>query len=166
MRRRPQFMDHILCLLTSSFSESLLRLILDVVDRAPAGTTFGDILQPANPKYGVGEVVEVTFVGANPKNSAENRTHQTFLTVEKYEATSATWQIMYNDASWETRFYWHKGSWGLSNATIQWHIPDTAQPGTYRIRYFGHNRKQDLLKTAVIFSFESTPSTFEVVTTW
>ncbi|XP_054937212.1 neutral ceramidase isoform X5 [Physeter macrocephalus] len=166
MRQHPQFMDHILCLLTSSFSESLLRPLLRYVDRAPVGTTFGDVLQPANPQYRVGEVVEVTFVGANPKNSAENRTHQTFLTVEKYEATSATWKIMHNDASWETRFYWHKGLLGHSNATIQWHIPDTAQPGTYRIRYFGHNRKQDFLKPAVILSFESTPSTFDVVTTW
>ncbi|KAF5911163.1 hypothetical protein HPG69_019528, partial [Diceros bicornis minor] len=63
-------------------------------------------------------------------------THQTFLTVEKYEATSATWQVVHNDASWETR-----------------------------IRYFGHYRKQDFLKPAVILSFESTSSTFEVVTT-
>ncbi|XP_054937211.1 neutral ceramidase isoform X4 [Physeter macrocephalus] len=148
------------------FKDLMTPLIPNTVDRAPVGTTFGDVLQPANPQYRVGEVVEVTFVGANPKNSAENRTHQTFLTVEKYEATSATWKIMHNDASWETRFYWHKGLLGHSNATIQWHIPDTAQPGTYRIRYFGHNRKQDFLKPAVILSFESTPSTFDVVTTW
>lgn len=32
------------------------------------------------------------------------QTHQTFLTVEKYENTTAAWQIMYNDASWETRW--------------------------------------------------------------
>ncbi|XP_030892124.1 neutral ceramidase-like [Leptonychotes weddellii] len=111
----------------------------------------------------LGEVVEVTFVGANPKNSAENQTHQTFLTVEKYAAASATWQIVHNDASWETRFYWHKGLLGHSNATIQWYIPDTAQPGSYRIRYFGHNQKQDFLKPVVILPFESTSSTFEVV---
>nr|XP_035979311.1 neutral ceramidase isoform X4 [Halichoerus grypus] len=110
-----------------------------------------------------GEVAEVTFVGANPKNSAENQTHQTFLTVEKYEAASATWQIVHNDASWETRFYWHKGLLGHSNATIQWYIPDTAQPGTYRIRYFGHSQKQNFLKPVVILPFESTSPTFEVV---
>ncbi|XP_044895798.1 neutral ceramidase isoform X2 [Felis catus] len=111
-----------------------------------------------------GEVAEVIFVGANPKNSAENQTHQTFLTVEKYEATSATWRIVHNDASWETRFYWHKGLLGHSNATIQWHIPGTAQPGIYRMKYFGHHRKQDFLKPAVILPFESTSSAFEVVT--
>ncbi|EFB20291.1 hypothetical protein PANDA_002311, partial [Ailuropoda melanoleuca] len=92
------------------------------------------------------------------------QTHQTFLTVEKYEAASATWQIVHNDASWETRFYWHKGLVGHSNTTIQWHIPDTAQPGIYRIRYFGHNRKQEFLKPAVTLPFESTSAAFEVVT--
>ncbi|XP_036192629.1 neutral ceramidase isoform X1 [Myotis myotis] len=147
------------------FKELIKPLIPNIVDRAPIGKNFGDVLQPLNSKYRVGEVAEVTFVGANPKNSAENRTHQTFLTVEKYEDASATWQVVHNDASWETRFYWHKGLLGHSNATIQWHIPDTAKPGIYRIRYFGHNRKQDFLKPAVILSFESTSSDFEVVTT-
>uniref|UniRef100_A0A2K6LH57 Neutral ceramidase n=1 Tax=Rhinopithecus bieti TaxID=61621 RepID=A0A2K6LH57_RHIBE len=147
------------------FQQLIVPLISNIVDRAPTGRTFGDVLQPAKPEYRVGEVVEVIFVGANPKNSAQNQTHQTFLTVEKYEATSTSWQTVCNDACWETRFYWHKGLLGLSNATMEWHIPDTAQPGIYRIRYFGHNRKQDILKPAVILSFEGTSPTFEVVTT-
>ncbi|KAM8775017.1 neutral ceramidase isoform 2-T2 [Rhynchonycteris naso] len=145
------------------FKQLIIPLIPNIADRAPIGKNFGDVLQPLNPTYRVGEVAEVTFVGANPKNSAENRTHQTFLTVEKYEENSTTWRIVHNDASWETRFYWHKGLMGHSNATIQWHIPDTAEPGIYRIRYFGHNRKQEFLKPAVILSFESTSSAFEVL---
>ncbi|XP_032101510.1 neutral ceramidase isoform X2 [Sapajus apella] len=147
------------------FKQLILPLIPNIVDRAPIGRTFGDVLQPAKPEYRVGEVAEVIFVGANPKNSVQNETHQTFLTVERYEATSTSWQIVCNDASWETRFYWHKGLLGLSNATVEWHIPDTAQPGIYRIKYFGHNRKQDILKPPVILSFEGTSSAFEVVTT-
>uniref|UniRef100_A0A8I5UX74 Neutral ceramidase n=1 Tax=Pongo abelii TaxID=9601 RepID=A0A8I5UX74_PONAB len=147
------------------FKQLIVPLIPNIVDRAPKGRTFGDVLQPAKPEYRVGEVAEVIFVGANPKNSVQNQTHQTFLTVEKYEATSTSWQIVCNDASWETRFYWHKGLLGLSNATVEWHIPDTAQPGIYRIRYFGHNRKQEILKPAVILSFEGTSPAFEVVTT-
>ncbi|XP_035315122.1 neutral ceramidase isoform X1 [Cricetulus griseus] len=147
------------------FNNLIATLIPNIPDRTPIGRHFGDVLQPAKPEYRVGEVVEVTFVGANPKNSAENQTHQTFLTVEKYEDSIGDWQILYNDASWETRFYWHKGTLGLSNATIEWYIPDTAQPGIYRIRYFGHNRKQELLKPAVILAFEGISSPFEVVTT-
>ncbi|XP_019507033.1 PREDICTED: neutral ceramidase [Hipposideros armiger] len=121
------------------FKQLIAPLIPNIVDRPPMGKNFGDVLQPPNPKYRLGEVVEVTFVGANPKNSAENRDSK--------------------------GFYWHKGLLGRSNATIEWHIPETAQPGIYRIRYFGHNRKQDLFKPAVILPFESTSSTFEVVTT-
>lgn len=147
------------------FENLIATLIPNIPDRAPIGRQFGEVLQAAKPEYRVGEVVEVTFVGANPKNSAENQTHETFLTVEKYEDSIADWQIMYNDASWETRLYWHKGLLGLSNATIEWYIPDTAQPGIYRIRYFGHNRKQDFLKPAVILAFEGISSPFEVVAT-
>ncbi|XP_062957642.1 neutral ceramidase [Cynocephalus volans] len=146
------------------FKQPLSPLIPDISDRAPIGRNFGDVLQPAKPEYRVGEVVEVVFVGANPKNSAENQTHSTFLTVERYEDASAAWQIVYNDASWETRFYWHKGILGVSNTTIEWHIPDNAQPGIYRIRYFGHSRKKSILESAIIRSFEATSSSFEVVT--
>ncbi|KAM9618783.1 neutral ceramidase [Trichechus inunguis] len=147
------------------FTKLITPLILNTVDRTPAGKNFGDVLQPAKREYRVGEVAKVTFVGANPKNSAENQTHHTFLTVEKYEATSALWQVVHNDASWETRFYWHKGLLGQSSATIEWYIPATAQRGIYRIKYFGHNRKQDILKPAVMLSFEGTSSAFEVVST-
>ncbi|XP_023445701.1 neutral ceramidase [Dasypus novemcinctus] len=147
------------------FKNLIFPLTPNIVDNTPTGKTFGDVLQPVKPQYRVGEVAEIVFVGANPKNSAENQTHDTFLTVEKYENTSAAWQIVHNDASWETRFYWHKGLAGQSNATIEWHIPATAQPGIYRIRYFGHNRKQDFLKPAVILPFEGTSSTFKIVTT-
>ncbi|XP_040831713.1 neutral ceramidase [Ochotona curzoniae] len=148
------------------FSQLILPLIPNIADRTPLGRNFGDVLEPVKPEYRVGEVVEVVFVGANPKNSAENQTHSTFLAVEKYEDDSATWRVVHNDASWETRFYWHKGLLGLSNVTIEWHIPDTAQPGIYRIKYFGNNRKQELLQPAVILSFEGTSSAFEVVTTY
>ncbi|XP_060244339.1 neutral ceramidase isoform X1 [Meriones unguiculatus] len=149
----------------SLFKNLIPPLIPNIVDRSPIGRHFGDVLEPAKPEYKLGEVVEVVFVGANPKNSAENQTHQTFLTVEKYEDSIADWQIICNDASWETRFYWHKGMLGLSNATVHWNIPHTAQPGIYRIRYFGHNRKQEFLKPAVILAFEGISSPFEVVTT-
>nr|XP_048294788.1 neutral ceramidase [Myodes glareolus]XP_048294789.1 neutral ceramidase [Myodes glareolus] len=147
------------------FENLIATLIPNIPDRTPIGRQFGEVLEAAKPEYRVGEVVEVTFVGANPKNSAENQTHETFLTVEKYEDSIADWQIMYNDASWETRLYWHKGLLGLSNATIEWYIPETAQPGIYRIRYFGHNRKQEFLRPAVILAFEGISSPFEVVAT-
>ncbi|XP_052533524.1 putative neutral ceramidase C isoform X1 [Tympanuchus pallidicinctus] len=72
-------------------------------DRAPVNKTFGDVLQEVNVQYRVGEVAAVTFVGANPRNSAENTTEHNFLTVERYMNVTRSWQVVQNDASWDTR---------------------------------------------------------------
>uniref|UniRef100_A0A8C8R4K5 Neutral ceramidase n=1 Tax=Pelusios castaneus TaxID=367368 RepID=A0A8C8R4K5_9SAUR len=140
---------------------TLLPVVL--ADVAPINTTFGDVVQEVQPQYRLGEVAEVTFVGANPRNSAENTTHQTFLTIEKYENISGNWHVMYNDASWDTRFHWTKGILGRSTAKVEWHIPDSAEPGVYRIQYFGHYKTQPFLKPAQFYPFNGTSSAFKVV---
>uniref|UniRef100_A0A8C2TPY6 Neutral ceramidase n=1 Tax=Coturnix japonica TaxID=93934 RepID=A0A8C2TPY6_COTJA len=127
-------------------------------DRAPANKTFGDVLQEVNGQYRVGEVATVTFVGANPRNSAENMTEHNFLTVERYTSISGSWQVVQNDASWDTRFYWTKGSSSQSNVTIEWHISSGTEPGTYRIQYFGHYRR--LFKQ--FHPFKGTSAAFEI----
>ncbi|XP_074855615.1 putative neutral ceramidase C [Carettochelys insculpta] len=132
-------------------------------DVAPNSKKFGDVLQDVQPQYRMGQVAEATFVGANPRNSAENATHQTFLTVEKYENISGNWHVMYNDASWDTRFYWTKGLFCRSTAKVEWHIPNTTEPGLYRIQYFGHYKVQRILKLAQFHSFKGTSSVFEVI---
>ncbi|XP_025953209.2 putative neutral ceramidase C [Dromaius novaehollandiae] len=146
------------------FNVTSLTLVPAVTaDNAPSSKTFGDVLQEVRQQYRVGEVAEVTFVSANPRNSAENVTEHNFLTVERYMSTSGSWHVVHNDASWETRFYWTKGSRGQSNATVQWHIPRTTEPGTYRIRHFGHYKKIPLFKPAVFYPFEGTSSVFEII---
>ncbi|XP_017688204.1 PREDICTED: neutral ceramidase [Lepidothrix coronata] len=132
------------------------------VERAPANKTFGDVLQEVRQQYRVGEVAEVTFVGANPRNSAENATEHNFLTVERHTSTSGTWQVVQNDASWDTRFYWTRGSLSQSNVTIEWHIPAGTEPGTYRIRYFGHYKKRVFLTRTITVPFEGSSSAFEI----
>uniref|UniRef100_A0A8C0EB53 Neutral ceramidase n=1 Tax=Bubo bubo TaxID=30461 RepID=A0A8C0EB53_BUBBB len=134
------------------------------VDRVPANKTFGGVLQEVRQQYRAREVAEVTFVGANPRNSAENATEHNFLTVERYNSTSDSWQVVKNDASWDTRFYWTKGLLGRSNVTIEWHIPHDTELGIYRIRYFGHYRKKLSISHAVSFPFEGTSSAFEITT--
>uniref|UniRef100_A0A663DWI7 Neutral ceramidase n=1 Tax=Aquila chrysaetos chrysaetos TaxID=223781 RepID=A0A663DWI7_AQUCH len=133
-------------------------------DRMPANKTFGDVLQEVRQQYRATEVVEVTFVGANPRNSAENVTEHNFLTVERHTNTSDSWHVVWNDASWDTRFYWTKGSFGRSNVTIEWHIPCDTEPGVYRIRYFGHYKKKLSNNRAVFIPFEGTSSVFEITT--
>ncbi|XP_027548664.1 putative neutral ceramidase C [Neopelma chrysocephalum] len=133
-------------------------------ERAPTNKTFGDVLEEVRQQYRVGEVAEVTFVGANPRNSAENATEHNFLTVERHSNTSGTWQVVQNDASWDTRFYWTKGSLSQSNVTIEWHIPGGTEPGTYRIRYFGHYKKRVFLTRTITVPFEGSSSAFEITT--
>ncbi|XP_010006074.1 PREDICTED: neutral ceramidase [Chaetura pelagica] len=133
-----------------------------VADRAPAGRAFGDVLRDVRHQYPVGEVAEVTFVGANPRNSAENGTEHNFLTVERHTSPADDWQVVQNDASWDTRFYWTKGIFGQSKVTIEWHIPQDTELGVYRIRYFGHYRKKLSPSQAVSVPFEGTSSAFEV----
>nr|XP_003229437.2 PREDICTED: neutral ceramidase [Anolis carolinensis] len=127
-------------------------------DAKPLDRNYGDVLQDVQPKYRMGEVAEVRFVGANPRNSATNMTNFTFLTVEKYDNTSNHWKVMYNDASWDTRFTWQKDIWGRSTSIVQWHISNNTEPGTYRIQYFGHSK--ELLRP--IRSFSGSSLQFEV----
>ncbi|XP_028942778.1 putative inactive neutral ceramidase B [Antrostomus carolinensis] len=175
MRLHQLFMGHTPFLLIFNCTEDLQRLLLRIgnltlvplltADRAPASKTFGDVLQEVRQQYRAREVAEVTFVGANPRNSAENATEHNFLTVEKYNSTSDSWHVVQNDASWDTRFYWTKGFFGRSNVTIEWHIPHDTEPGVYRIRYFGHYRKNLSLTHAVSIPFEGTSSAFEITKT-
>uniref|UniRef100_A0A803W9Z0 Neutral ceramidase n=1 Tax=Ficedula albicollis TaxID=59894 RepID=A0A803W9Z0_FICAL len=134
------------------------------VESAPANKNFGDVLEEVRQEYREvrGEVAKVTFVGGNPRNSAENATEHNFLTVEKYSSISSSWRAVLNDASWDTRFYWSKGSRGQSNVTIEWHIPAGAEPGVYRLRYFGHYKKRLLLLGTVTVPFEGSSSAFHV----
>ncbi|KAJ7324168.1 hypothetical protein JRQ81_017188, partial [Phrynocephalus forsythii] len=130
-----------------------------VVDAKPLGHKYGDVLQDVKPKYQAGEVVTAQFVGANPRNSIANMTTFNFLTIEKYDNSSQSWQVLSDDASWDTRFIWKKGTFGTSTATMEWHIPNSTSPGTYRLQYFGHSK--ELLSS--IRPFSGSSSQFEVL---
>ncbi|XP_075469037.1 neutral ceramidase [Ascaphus truei] len=132
-------------------------------DKAPANTSFGDVLEEVNPQYKLGEVASVTFVTGNPRNSVALMSEQTYLTVEKYENGTGQWHTVHNDASWETRYYWHKGTGNQSNGTIEWHIPLSAEPGIYRIRHFGHYKEK--LLSPIIKPYEGISDEFEITQT-
>uniref|UniRef100_A0ACB8F934 Neutral ceramidase n=1 Tax=Sphaerodactylus townsendi TaxID=933632 RepID=A0ACB8F934_9SAUR len=85
------------------FNISIADFLLPIIDTKPSDHNYGDVLQDVEPVYKVGEVASAQFVGANPRNSVENTSEFTFLTVEKYDNASARWHIQYNDASWDTK---------------------------------------------------------------
>ncbi|KAM6964436.1 neutral ceramidase isoform 1-T2 [Tautogolabrus adspersus] len=130
------------------------------VDRKPENSSFGDVLQQVYPVYRQGDVVSVTFVAGNPRHSGDIR-DKTFVTVELYDNRTNSWEVIYNDASWETRFQWLKGSNRQSNSTVEWHIPQTAPSGSYRIKHFGHYKQLKGLRP-VITPYEGTSDVFRV----
>uniref|UniRef100_A0A8C7Q6W5 Neutral ceramidase n=1 Tax=Oncorhynchus mykiss TaxID=8022 RepID=A0A8C7Q6W5_ONCMY len=125
------------------FKDSQLFSLLPAaaVDKKPINTTFGEVLERVDPEYTVGDVASVTFVAGNPRHSGDIVRDKTFVTVEKYHNSTAHWDVVHTDASWETRFHWVKNG-AESNATIEWHIPLSAQAGSYRIRHFGHYKQR------------------------
>uniref|UniRef100_A0A8C9WBK9 Neutral ceramidase n=1 Tax=Scleropages formosus TaxID=113540 RepID=A0A8C9WBK9_SCLFO len=143
------------------FSDNQLFSFLPLVlaDKKPPNTTFGGVLEQVLPHYRTvsGEVASVTFVSGNPRNSGDT----TFVTVEKYDNRTQSWNIVHTDAAWETRFHWVKGNGAQSNATVEWHIPVTAAPGSYRIRHFGHFKEMQGLKP-VITPYQGTSDVFTV----
>ncbi|KAL2078359.1 hypothetical protein ACEWY4_026044 [Coilia grayii] len=128
------------------FSDKQLFSLLPAVpvDKKPDNTSFGHVLEQVYPVYKV--------------------TDKTFVTVERFHNSSQMWTLVHTDASWETRFHWLKGSGGLSNATVEWHIPPSAQTGTYRIRHFGHYKQMKNFRP-VITAYEGSSDNFKVTKT-
>ncbi|KAJ7423614.1 putative inactive neutral ceramidase B [Willisornis vidua] len=111
-------------------------------EKAPANKAFGDVLQEVRHQY--------------------RATEHNFLTVERYTNTSGSWHAVQNGASWDTRFYWTKGSLGRSNVTIEWHVPPGTELGTYRVRYFGHYKKRIQVIHTITVPFEGSSGAFEI----
>ncbi|ORX89074.1 Neutral/alkaline nonlysosomal ceramidase [Basidiobolus meristosporus CBS 931.73] len=107
-----------------------------VLDTAPIGKKFGDVLKDAQATYKIGDTVSVAFVGGHPKNKVA--LEETFLTVEMQ--TSDDWKVVRNDGDWCTKFQWKRQGIAESNVTIQWQIEPNVKPGIYRIGYFGANK--------------------------
>ncbi|KAK5880688.1 hypothetical protein CesoFtcFv8_021570 [Champsocephalus esox] len=140
------------------FTKKLFNLLpAPRIDRKPVNTSFGDVLLQVLPVYRPGDVVSVTFVAGNPRNSGDIR-DKTFVTVEIHDNRTNTWEVVYTDASWETRFHWLKGSFQRSKATVDWFVPAAAPSGSYRIKHFGNfKEKKDVFKP-----YEGTSDVFTV----
>ncbi|XP_068161996.1 neutral ceramidase [Antennarius striatus] len=143
------------------FKENLFSLMAAApADRKPANSSFGDVLQQVNPAYRQGDTVSVVFVAGNPRHSGDVR-DKTFVTVEIHDNRTDTWEVVYTDASWETRFHWLKGPAQQSNSTVEWHIPPGAPSGSYRIKHYGHAKQMKGFRP-VITPYEGVSQVFRV----
>lgn len=104
------------------------------------------------------EKVTATFVGANPRNNL--RLEETFAAVEYRHAGEANWTTVRDDSDWGLIYQWRRTSVlkGTSEADITWEIEEWAQPGEYRLRYFGDAKALDGEMTA----FEGTSKAFTI----
>ena len=137
-------------------------------DGAPIGKSYGDVISnPSNHIYRPGDIVNTTFVGANPRNNL--RQESTYAAVELKNASSGDWEVVRDDRDWNLLFLWKRTNTvlGYSEVTVQWQIeddyyrvddPQSLQNGTYRMHYYGDSKSI----TGHITSFEGVGGTFTV----
>jgi neutral ceramidase len=120
-----------------------------VRDGPPLLRNFGDVLADTEAEYRRGDAARATFVGANPRNNL--RLEGTYCAVERRVDTAVVasdgdellrdtaWEAVRDDADWGIVFEWRRTSEILatSEATVTWEIEGWAEPGVYRLRYFG-----------------------------
>ncbi|MBF6175744.1 neutral/alkaline ceramidase [Nocardia blacklockiae] len=107
-------------------------------DLPAAGRAFGDVLTQPEPAHRPGATVSAAFVGAHPNN--DFRTGGTYFEVQRAAANG--WVRVYDDNDWCTELTWSRpdGQPAASIIAIRWTVPDTAEPGRYRIEYSGDRR--------------------------
>lgn len=103
-----------------------------VYDSTPRGKKFGDVLVDAAAAYNPGEMVEVEFVSAHPRNDL--LTMQDYAVVEKKTATGFV-QVL-GDRDPQLTFTWLRTRGSESKAILRWNTKD-AEPGEYRLVHRG-----------------------------
>ncbi|KAI8818710.1 Neutral/alkaline nonlysosomal ceramidase [Fimicolochytrium jonesii] len=127
-----------------------------VLDTAPIGQGFGSVtVQPAAGPFKQGERVSAEFVCAHPRNGGSDAktivangvkpvaalpggAPTTFMTVER-QVGASQWEIVLDDASWDTKYSWRRNGVAESRCIVEWKVggSEAAAPGTYRLRYLG-----------------------------
>jgi len=140
-------------------------------DRAPMGKKFGEVVEGKDvlASYKVGQTVEVSFHGANPRNDIKPTS--SFMTVERADGGSKDlkgFNVVATDADWETKFSWKCGKDDplqlgfarTSEATLAWAIPaGEGMESTYRLCYSGDHK---VAHTDRAIPFSGCSSTFEI----
>ncbi|XP_038214636.1 neutral ceramidase-like [Zerene cesonia] len=141
------------------FRNNTISLIGPVImDTAPFGTNFGDVLQQPPDTVAPGDVVSASFVAANPRNDLLQESSH--AAVERLEL--GHWVTVASDADWTTKFKWKRESTilGTSTASFEWNIPLSSIPSNlpHRIVYRGTARRV----TGVMRSFQGATGNFTI----
>ncbi|RFN52396.1 alkaline ceramidase [Fusarium flagelliforme] len=141
-----------------------LSLVTGVVyDNPKSGSKFGNIIKDVpKSEFKVGDTINATFVGANPRNNL--RLESTFAAVEKKDGSK--WTQVRSDDDWDLVFEWKRvdGLLGTSEVTISWETgwqdAKKVAVGTYRLSYFGDSKAPI---TGRISGFTGRSKEFDVV---
>jgi neutral ceramidase len=137
-----------------------------VRDGAPLFKKMGEVLTDVERVYQIGAQVRAVFVGANPRNNL--RLERTFSAVERLDIAAADagnaeaqWTVVRDDSDWGLVYNWRRTSeWmGTSEVEIVWETEDWAEPGVYRLHYYGDKKNLG----GSIEAFEGTSSEFTLV---
>jgi neutral ceramidase len=111
-----------------------------VFDGVPFFKSFGEVKEDVRPSYSIGTIVSATFVGANPRNSL--RLEETYAAVEQLDPKSGRWTRVRDDSDWSLIFNWKRTSevLGTSEVEIVWETERWAEPGQYRLKYYGDSK--------------------------
>jgi neutral ceramidase len=111
-----------------------------VFDNPPIFKNFGDVKTDVRPSYAIGDIISVTFVGANPRNNL--RLEDTYASVERLDPSTGLWVKVRDDSDWSIIFNWKRTSevLGTSEVTIIWESEDSSESGQYRIHYYGDSK--------------------------
>lgn len=137
---------------------SMISFITGVVqDSSPSGKNFGSVLMQPNPAYSIGDIVNVTFQAANPRNNL--RQEQTFAAIEQ-QGSDGSWTQVRDDSDWFLVYTWRRTNFilGQSEVDITWETYGNAQPGTYRVKYYGDSKPL----IGSISSFTGTSNSFKL----
>lgn len=142
-----------------SIQTSIINKNVVVYDNAPAGKTFGQCITQPETSYSIDDVINATFVGANPRNNL--RLEDTFTAVE--QLVGNTWTQIRDDRDWSLVYTWIRTDavLGYSDVVISWETKADGNvgPGIYRIRYNGDN-KLPILGT--IHAFTGVSNSFSI----
>ena len=105
-----------------------------LLDVAPPGRNFGEVLVEPNERYGRGDEVTAVFLTGNPRHDV--RADDTFLEVQHRDG-EGVWQTIATDDDWSTTFRIEREWLVFKHARITWKIPEDAAPGSYRILHHG-----------------------------
>ncbi|KAK5995160.1 Neutral ceramidase [Cladobotryum mycophilum] len=135
----------------------MLSFITGVVqDSVPSGKNFGSVITQPKDSYGIGNIVNVTFQAANPRNNL--RQEQTFVAIEQQGSAPNQWTRVRDDADWFLVYTWRRTNFvlGYSEVDVTWETYGNAKPGTYRVKYYGDSKPL----IGKVQSFEGTSNPF------